>query len=1435
MAQERVDTLFASESWTAVYTAYSNVSLKAYDFDTIREALLIYIKETYPEKFNDFVSSSEFIAILDLVAYLGHSLAFRLDMNTRENFLDTAERRESVLRMAKTLGYNKSRPVNAQGFLKITSITTNQPIYDGEGNSLANRTLRWNDTNNLDWYSNFVTVLNSVLSPETKVNNPVASINRDGIETHLHYINEDPVSKAVRYSFSANVGGASRNFDVVGSITDGDTIIEREPGSKDAFTVVNRNDNLGPSSDRTGFFFLAKAGNLKYTDLNYDVKIPNRIQQVLENDISNNDVWLQRIDTDGKFINTVTLVDNNSRETAIFNSLRNGNGDIVNVTTAANNTIDLTFPDGVFGNAAYGRYRLWYRIADNASFSVNRGDIINKSITIPYLGADGKSYRATFTLSSTRDFTENYEGENYLSVKRVAPRNYYTQDRMVNGQDYNILPLTMGSGIVSKVKAFNTTFAGKSRHFEMDDVTGHHSNVSVIGDDGSVYVDDRLTRVVIPYQSNNGNIDDIIRNEFSKVLKHPSMVNKYYYTYKDTITTTFTNIDWLRVTSNPLRGYPEEQGAEGETWDGAANITDRDFLQIGGKWYKVVTVHSDGTFTLDSIPPAGVLLEKRIVGPTYVFLDEHVEIIKNTVLDETTITSFQIFYNYDITSDQGTWELYDAAYAIEFPSPELILDVTYKPGYRNINSEFIITFTGTDIILDSANNVKFYYSNGDIVIDNKTNLINRDKVSISYFGSSTSGSGATSETTTDVMNIGTGIIAMDGELAPSYDPGSNTIEFHVDFSYFDAPESYNFINDNVFITATQYHHKLISPIGDVIEFSHDQNAPIGYDPDWTIDGVLTNASSVISGTTAVAENENIDATLTTDPNTYTYSIGNIFIQGDPADIGDVGNVTDAYATLSSDSLATAGFKGSPSTSYFVEARDTGKFFFVDNSSLDPSVTLDTVVSTDIGVEKSYIISYEPGIDTYTFTFGANSVVAPYENDIYYKQFALGETVFFYAGGDLSYDNLVVKDDLDNVISNAHLELLTPTETGLENTYKIIYWTALVSVGDTISIFRGDLGITDLTGFMVNVTADTNIITPTEIRTNSYLSTSAYVYGKFVTNDGYIDNHKILLTSVNTDGDPMGTFNALENELLSSFIVLETYTDSNIVYEKISPRAIACAEHVDSVPGFIKPEYTTDTAVLWYNTTTGEWYRYISAAGIWTTDFVHDINSDGDLVVNYVIYRVVHGRSYYVDDLMTFKWDHYADKEKRIDPSTSNIIDVYVLTTDYVKNINTWISKNFLGNMPVPPNNYELTKLMSKITEKSAIGDHVSYIPAKFKFLFGSSALPENQAVFKVVKRVGTNFTDSEVKASVSAKVNEYFKLENWDFGDTFYYSELAAYLHKELGDRIASVVITPKYSTSTYSKMLSISSEPNEIFLSVTSSKDVQIIQSITETDLTGE
>ena len=51
---------------------------------------------------------------------------------------------------------------------------------------------------------------------------------------------------------------------------------------------------------------------------------------------------------------------------------------------------------------------------------------------------------------------------------------------------------------------------------------------------------------------------------------------------------------------------------------------------------------------------------------------------------------------------------------------------------------------------------------------------------------------------------------------------------------------------------------------------------------------------------------------------------------------------------------------------------------------------------------------------------------------------------------------------------------------------------------------------------------------------------------------------------------------------------------------------------------------------------------------------------------------------------SFRWDHYADLNKRIDPSTSNIIDMYVLGSDYVRNVEKWIANNFTTTTPTAP-------------------------------------------------------------------------------------------------------------------------------------------------------
>ena len=110
---DRQNNLFAAEDWKIAYKAFSNIDFTSYDFNTLRLSMVNYIKQNFPENFNDYIESSEFISIIELLAFVSQSLAFRMDMNSRENFLETAERRESVFKLARMLGYSPRRRVPA--------------------------------------------------------------------------------------------------------------------------------------------------------------------------------------------------------------------------------------------------------------------------------------------------------------------------------------------------------------------------------------------------------------------------------------------------------------------------------------------------------------------------------------------------------------------------------------------------------------------------------------------------------------------------------------------------------------------------------------------------------------------------------------------------------------------------------------------------------------------------------------------------------------------------------------------------------------------------------------------------------------------------------------------------------------------------------------------------------------------------------------------------------------------------------------------------------------------------------------------------------------------------------------------------------------------------------------------------------------------------
>ena len=212
--QQRQKQIFAAEDWHVLYTAFTQVNFNSYDFNTLRSAMVNYIRLNYPEDFNDWIESSEFVAIIDLLAYLGTSLAFRMDLNTRENFLDTAQRRDSIFRLARMLSYQPQRCITSNGLLKITQVVTNQDVYDSNGTDLKNVPINWNDQNNPDWYEQFILVFNASLNPNNQFGNPNKSGVIGGIPTDLYALNNTAIPTSV-IPFTTTVSGVSMQFELV--------------------------------------------------------------------------------------------------------------------------------------------------------------------------------------------------------------------------------------------------------------------------------------------------------------------------------------------------------------------------------------------------------------------------------------------------------------------------------------------------------------------------------------------------------------------------------------------------------------------------------------------------------------------------------------------------------------------------------------------------------------------------------------------------------------------------------------------------------------------------------------------------------------------------------------------------------------------------------------------------------------------------------------------------------------------------------------------------------------------------------------------------------------------------------------------------------------------------------------------------------------------
>jgi hypothetical protein len=1109
---DRQNRLLVAEDWRKIYQSFQQADFKSYDFETLRRTMVAYLRENYPDDFNDFVESSEYVALIDLIAYVAQALSFRVDLNARENFLETAERRNSVLRLARLINYNAKRNQPATGLLKIDSISTTQDVVDSTGTNIANSNVIWNDSANSNYREQFTAILNAANQTGQLFGNPREAGTIGGISTEVYTLSSNQIDLPI-FSFSKGVGGTQRQFEIVPStINNSESIYESSPAPGTGLTYTYRSDGSGDSSNNTGFFFLFKQGTIQQIDFSVDTAITNYVKSLTISNINDSDVWLYKLDQFGQLSEQWTMVPSLSGNNAIYNSLAKTERNTYNVVTKVNDSIDLVFGDGNFSNLPLGTFRTYHRVSDNAKFAIQPADMQGVTLSVPYVDANGAQQTLTITLGLKSSVYNSAATESNASIKEKAAQVYYSQNRMITAEDYQVVPLSSSQEIV-KVRSVNRSASGISRAKEVLDPTGAYSNVNVFADDGMLYREESTQQFTFSF-NNRSEIQSTIDVSVEAKLKEAYARHFYYLKYvtKDLSSLSAT---WNSTTTgtNTNTGYFTSGGA----------LVTGDFATSNLKYAKV-----------------GSLI--KFTSP------DTREFLNNTLVTAGT----------DNAEDR-TWAKVGA------------------------------------VVLDGAN---------------------------AGVGNLEDGTGPI--TLNDIIPAGSVLSAVIPAFTTSF---SATLEADI-----------------------------VDRIAAYEEFGlrYDQDSQ-----EWKVITSTNLSTSTVFGTAGAGSTAgtNLDASwwfkFTNDGNTYTV----------------------VYRKLD----------------YIFESESQNKFHY------------------DIQ-EKIYDYKTGKSVKDTVKILKTNSIVSTGNSIGYPVTWQVVDTV---TESDGFQDNRKVKvgffdDDDDGVVDNPEIfNIVVEPDTSV--TTKFIFFEKYISY-DTIERYR----FYAATNFVVT-------LNETDINVNT-----------------------------------------------------TAYTDGQLFY------------FYDSAEDVIK--------------------KYSSTTNILTT------------TTDYIARR---GRS-----SISFQYRHNAGQETRIDPSVSNIVDIYMLERTYDNLFRVWLQDG--GSKPDASTSDQLRISYSgTLNPLKSLSDQIVYHPVKYKILFGSNADEELQATFKVVKNTKTNITDAVVKTRVIAAINEFFALDNWDFGDAFYFTELAAYVHNQLAPDLLTAVIVPNQSGQSFGSLFQINSAADEIFISGATVDDVTIITAL--------
>ncbi len=410
--------------------------------------------------------------------------------------------------------------------------------------------ITWADSGNDNWLEQFTAVLNASLVSNQIIGKPSNSQIINGIINDEYQVRLVP-SIVPTYAFSAIVGGTDVSFEMVSPTSSGESYVyEVPPRPNLPFNVLYKNDNLGNSSSNTGFFLYFKQGNLKSADVAFTEALPNRVYSLPIDNINNTDVWVYKLDAQGNPVELWTAVPSVNNTNVIYN--QSSDRKIYQVVTRAGDQIDIVFGDGAFSDIPQGNFRVYYRVSNGLDYKVTPSEMQGVVVPINYISRSGRIETLTVRASLQYTVTNATSRDTIDDIRQKAPQQFYTQNRMVTGEDYNILPYTLFNDIL-KIKAVNRTSSGISRYLDVIDVTGKYSSTNIFCEDGRLYRDPFISTFNFDYNTVN-DIYKVIYNQVNPLTSAKETVQYYYANFP---LITVSDIYWNRSSTiaNGSTGY----------------------------------------------------------------------------------------------------------------------------------------------------------------------------------------------------------------------------------------------------------------------------------------------------------------------------------------------------------------------------------------------------------------------------------------------------------------------------------------------------------------------------------------------------------------------------------------------------------------------------------------------------------------------------------------------------------------------------------------------------------------------------------------------------------------------------------------------------------------------------------------------------------------